>query len=144
MPLRRKEEHLHTHQPVTRLVLVPFQFAQRRKPMLAERSKTAFPDPTLVAGDVYNKVMENDRARVFDVHFKPGQKAVMHGHPDHIVYVLSDYTLNLTAPDGSSQVVPLKAGQAFWMEAGPHAAQNIGKTEGHALVIELKESPKMR
>jgi quercetin dioxygenase-like cupin family protein len=107
--------------------------------MLAEKNKPVWPDPTRVASDVYKLVLENDRARVFDVRFKPGQKAEMHGHPDHIVYVLSDYTLNLTGPDGITQEVPLKSGQAFWMNAGPHAAVNIGKTEGHAVVIELKD-----
>jgi len=110
--------------------------------MLIEMKQTTWPDPTKVAGDVYKMVMENDRVRVFDVRFKPGQKAMMHGHPDHVIYVLSDYTLNLKLPDGSSQEVQLKAGQAFWMGAGPHAAENIGKTEGHALVVELKEPQK--
>jgi hypothetical protein len=43
-------------------------------------------------------------------------------------------------PDGSSQVIPLKAGQTFFMASGPHAAENIGQTAGHALVVELKES----
>jgi quercetin dioxygenase-like cupin family protein len=108
--------------------------------MLAEKSKTTWADPNMVAADVYTKVMENDRTRVFDVCFKPGQKTVMHGHPDHVVYVLSDFTLHLTTPDGGSQDVPLKKGQAIFMEAGPHAAQNIGKTEGHALVVELKDA----
>jgi quercetin dioxygenase-like cupin family protein len=107
--------------------------------MLTEKNKTAWPDPTRVASDVYKLVLENDRTRVFDVRFKPGQKAEMHGHPDHVVYVLSDYILNLTGSDGITQEVPLKAGQAFWMNAGPHAALNIGKTEGHAVVIEFKE-----
>jgi beta-alanine degradation protein BauB len=108
--------------------------------MLAEKSKiAAFPDPTKVASDVYKLVLDNERVRVFDVRFKPGQKAMMHSHPDHVIYVLSDYTLDLKLPDGSSQKVPLKAGQAIFMSAGPHAAENIGKTEGHALVVELKE-----
>lgn len=110
--------------------------------MAVETSKTVGADPAVVASDVYKLVMENDRVRVFDVGFKPGQKTVMHGHPDHVVYVLSDYTLNLTLPDGKSQEVPLKSGQAIFMNAGQHAAQNIGKTQGHALVIELKEPPK--
>jgi beta-alanine degradation protein BauB len=110
--------------------------------MLTEMKQTAWADPAMVAGDVYKLVMENERVRVFDVQFKPGQKTVMHGHPDHVVYVLANYTLNLMLPDGSSQVIPLKAGQAFWMGAGQHAAENIGKTDGHALVIELKESHK--
>ena len=107
--------------------------------MLAEKSRTAWADPAKVAGDVYKLILENDRVRVFDVRFKPGQKAEMHGHPDHVIYVINDYTLNLMMPDGSSQEIPLKAGQTFWMNAGPHAAENIGKTEGHALVVELKD-----
>jgi quercetin dioxygenase-like cupin family protein len=110
--------------------------------MATVMKQTAWADPAMVAGDVYKMVMENEQVRVFDVLFQPGQKAVMHGHPNHVVYVLSDYTLNLMLPDGSSQVVPLKAGQAFWMEAGPHAAENVGKTAGHALVVELKEPHK--
>lgn len=111
--------------------------------MATEMKQSVWADPAMVAGDVYKLVMENDRVRVFDVQFKPGQKAAMHGHPNHVVYVLNDYTLDLRLPDGSSQVVPLKAGQAFWMEAGPHAAENIGKTTGRAIVVEVKE-PKMK
>jgi beta-alanine degradation protein BauB len=108
--------------------------------MSIENSQTVWADPAAVAADVYRMVMENDRVRVFEVRFEPGQRAVMHGHPDHVVYVLADYTLNLMLPDGGSQEVPLKAGQALWIGAGPHAAQNIGTTEGRALVVELKES----
>ncbi|RPI83777.1 MAG: cytoplasmic protein [Chloroflexi bacterium] len=98
-----------------------------------------WPDPAIVALDVYTLLLENDRVRVFDVVFKPGQQAVMHGHPDHVVYVLADYTLKPSMPDSSSQEVSLQAGQVLWIGAGPHAAQNIGTTEGHSLVIELKE-----
>ena len=56
--------------------------------MPAEEDK-AWPDPAIVASDVYKLLMENDRVRVFDVWFKPDQRAVMHGHPDHVVYVLA-------------------------------------------------------
>ena len=107
--------------------------------MLTEMKSNMWADPAMVASDVYKLVMENERVRVFDVQFQPGQKTVMHGHPSHVIYVLSDYTLNLSLPDGSSQVVPLKAGQAIWMGPGQHAAENIGKSAGHALVVELKE-----
>ena len=106
--------------------------------MLAEKSKTVWPDPSMVAGDVYKLLLENERVRVFDVRFKPGQKAVMHGHPDHVVYVLLDGNFKLAFPDGKSQEVPLKAGQAIFMVAGPHETTNLGKTEAHNLVIELK------
>lgn len=110
--------------------------------MSTAKSATEWADPAKVATDVYKLVMENDRVRVFEVTFKPGQKTVMHGHPDHVVYVLDDYKLNLMLPDGKSQEVPLTAGQALWIGAGPHAAQNIGTTAGRAIVIELKEPQK--
>jgi quercetin dioxygenase-like cupin family protein len=110
--------------------------------MSAEKGKSEWPDPVLVAGDVYKLILENDRVRVFDIRFKPGQKAVMHGHPDHVVYVLADGKLKLTLPDGKSQEIPLKAGQAMWIDAGPHATENIGTTEAHNLAIELKEPKK--
>lgn len=106
--------------------------------MLNQNIPAEWSDPAIVATDVYKMVMENDRVRVFEVRFKPGQETVMHGHPDHVVYVLADYTLDLTLPDGSRQEVPLKTGQALWIGAGPHAAKNIGTTEGRAVVIELK------
>lgn len=105
--------------------------------MMQEASKWS--DPAKVAGNVYKLIMENDRVRVFDVRFKPGEKAVMHGHPDHVVYVLADGTLKLSLPDGKSQEVSLKAGQTVWMGAGPHATENVGKSEAHNLVVELKK-----
>jgi quercetin dioxygenase-like cupin family protein len=114
----------------------------RRKIMSTEKSKTLWPDPADVAADVYTILMENDRVRVFDVRFKPGQKTVMHGHPDHVAYVFTPFTLNLKFPDGNSQDIPLNAGQVLWIGAGPHAAQNVGTTDGSVLVIELKEPQK--
>ena len=110
--------------------------------MSTEKSKTLWPDPAKVAADVYTILMENDRVRVFDVRFKPGQKTVMHGHPDHVAYDLTAFTLNLKFPDGNSQDIPLNAGQVLWIGAGPHTAQNIGTTEGSVLVIELKSPQK--
>ena len=77
--------------------------------MLAEKRITSWPDPTRVASDVYKLILENERVRVFDVRFKPGQKAVMHTHPAHVVYVLDDYTLNLEIPEREAQEIPLKS-----------------------------------
>ncbi len=106
--------------------------------MINQTKQTVWPDPAEAARDVYTMIMENDQVRVFDVRFKPGQETVMHMHPNHVVYVLAEYTLDLRLPDGSRQEVPLKTGQTLWIGAGPHAAKNIGTTEGHAVVIELK------
>ena len=35
-------------------------------------------------------------------------------------------------------MLELKAGQALWIEAGPHETENLGKSEGRNLVIEVK------
>ena len=84
-------------------------------------------------------ILENERVRVFSVKFKPGQKTLMHSHPDHVVYVIKDGKLKITLPDGTSNEVSLKAGQAIWMNAQQHAVENLGKTEASNLVIELKK-----
>lgn len=97
-----------------------------------------YPDPAVVANDVYNLVLENDRVRVFNVQFKPGQKAVMHRHPDHVVYVLKGGTNHLTFPDSQPLDIDLKPGQALFLEAGPHETTNIGSTDVNLLVFELK------
>ena len=83
-------------------------------------------------------LMENDRVRVLDVRFKPGEKAAMHTHPDHIIYVFNDGKLKLSPSKGKTQEIDLKAGQTIWMDATSHAAENLGKTDVHLLVVELK------
>jgi quercetin dioxygenase-like cupin family protein len=95
-------------------------------------------DPAKVAANVYKLVLENDRVRVFDVAFKPGDKAVMHGHPDHVVYVIEGGTNRLSFPNGKSTEIGLKAGQALWLDAGQHETVNVGKSNVHLLVFELK------
>jgi beta-alanine degradation protein BauB len=96
-------------------------------------------DPLQVAGNVYSLIMENEYVRVLDARFSPGAQAVMHSHPNHVVYVLSDGKLKITMSEGKSMEVDLKAGQAIWMQAGQHAAENITKLEAHNVVIELKK-----
>lgn len=96
------------------------------------------PDPTEVAANIYKLLLENDRVRVFDVFFKPGDVAVMHNHPDHIVYVMNDATLRLAFPNGTSQEISVKAGQALFLGAQAHETTNVGTTDAHNLVVELK------
>jgi quercetin dioxygenase-like cupin family protein len=68
----------------------------------------------------------------------------MHAHPDHVVYVLDDGTLQLSYPDGISVEVTLNAGQTLWIPAEMHAAEHVGSTDAHSLVVELKESSRQR
>jgi quercetin dioxygenase-like cupin family protein len=95
-------------------------------------------DPLDVASNVYKLKMENDRVRVFDVIFKVGDKAVMHHHPDHIVYVREGGKMKLTSQE-KSDILELKAGDAIFLKAQTHEAENIGKTTIALLVVELKK-----
>jgi len=97
-------------------------------------------DVLKVANNGYNLLMENEKVRVMEVRLKPGQKSPMHNHPnDHVVYVINDAKFKLSFPDGKSSEFELKKGKALWIEAGPHETENIGKTDGHNLVIEIKK-----
>jgi beta-alanine degradation protein BauB len=97
------------------------------------------PDVLSAAPKAYRLLLENEKVRVLEIRLKPGEKAPMHNHPGaHVVYVIKDAKLKLTFPDGKSREVDLKAGQAVWMDAGSHATENIGTSDGHNLVVELK------
>jgi len=96
-------------------------------------------DPVEVGPDVYKLVFENDRVRVMEITFKPGDKIAMHSHPDHFVYVLSGGTLALSHPDGTTKEFEGKAGDVVWINAESHAAENVGTTEFKGVVVELKE-----
>jgi oxalate decarboxylase/phosphoglucose isomerase-like protein (cupin superfamily) len=61
----------------------------------------------------------------------------MHDHPDHLVYVLNDGKMNLK-PSGKTDVLDLKKGQAIFLKAQSHEAENTGKTDLDLLVVELK------
>jgi quercetin dioxygenase-like cupin family protein len=95
-------------------------------------------DPMKVARNVYKFIMENDRVRVLEASFKPGDKAIMHDHPDHVVYVLNDGKINIKS-SGKTDLLDLKKGQAMFLKAQSHEAENTGKTDLHLLVVELKK-----
>jgi beta-alanine degradation protein BauB len=95
-------------------------------------------DPLKVAGNVYKFVMENDRVRVLEVMFKPGDKAMMHQHPDHVVHVLKGGKASLKS-SGKKDILELQKGKTLFLEAQSHEVENIGKTDIDLLVIELKK-----
>jgi quercetin dioxygenase-like cupin family protein len=95
-------------------------------------------DPAQVGPDIYKVVTENDQLRAFEVTFAPGAKIAMHKHPDHLAYALTDGKLTLTMKDGAPQEIELKAGQAMFLEAQAHAAENKTDKEIKALVVELR------
>jgi len=95
-------------------------------------------DPLEVASNIYKLKMENDRVRVFDVTFEPGDKAAMHHHPDHVVYVLMGGKMKLTSM-GKTDVLDLADGDVVFLNAQSHEAENVGQSTLELLVVELKK-----
>ena len=96
-------------------------------------------DPKDVANNVYTFIMENERVRVFNVTFEPGEIAAMHHHPDHVVYVLRGGKIKLTS-EGKTNVLDLETGKAIFINEQNHEAENIGQSTLELLVVELKKS----
>jgi quercetin dioxygenase-like cupin family protein len=96
-------------------------------------------DPLAVAPDMYKLKFENDRVRVMEVTFQPGQSIPEHSHPDHFVVVEEAGTLKVTNADGTVTDAVLKVGDVVWFDTVTHQAVNTGTTEVKLLVTELKE-----
>jgi quercetin dioxygenase-like cupin family protein len=81
---------------------------------------------------------ENDRVRVLELRLKPGEGEGFHYHPQYLLYAITNYRVKNTAADGTSKVFERKAGDLMWGEPITHKGENIGDTEVHALIVELK------
>jgi quercetin dioxygenase-like cupin family protein len=95
-------------------------------------------DPLVAAPNVYKLLNENDRVRVLEVVFKPGDVAKMHHHPDHAVYALKGGKGKMTS-GGKTQEMEVKTGEVIFLEAQDHVFENIGNTTIDLLVVELKK-----
>jgi hypothetical protein len=84
-------------------------------------------------------LFENDRVRVLEIQHQPGGKEPMHSHPAYVTYSLTNATVKVTSPDGKTVVKERKAGLAQWGEPVTHAVENVGTTEWHVVVFELKK-----
>lgn len=100
-------------------------------------------DPAKVGPKIYNCVFENERIRICEIRFKPGDSIAVHSHPDHALYVMEAGRIRITPKGGSGSDADFTVGQTVWIPAESHSAVNTGKTNVRALVIEVKESPSM-
>ena len=90
------------------------------------------------ASDYYKVVLENDRVWMLAYSGKPGDKATMHHHPDLVGIPLSSGKFKITTPEGQSFEIKLTPGEPVFAPAQDHVTENIGSTDGHVLLVELK------
>jgi hypothetical protein len=96
-------------------------------------------DLAKMSPDDVKVIVDNDRVRVLEILHKPGAKEPMHSHPATVVVSLSAFTMKVTTPDGNTLQRDWKVGEVRWNEAITHAVENVGTTDQHILVIELKK-----
>ena len=96
------------------------------------------PDPLQVAADTHKLAFENTFVRVLDVHLPPGKVEPRHRHPHGMSVYFTDWDAKVTVDGRQAEVHHRQAGTFAWSDAVAHTVQNVGKSEGHILRIELK------
>jgi hypothetical protein len=92
-----------------------------------------------VAGAPMLKVLlENDKVRVYEVTFKPGDVAKSQLRPNRVVHYKTSGTLTRIHPDGRTEDRTFTAGQTVWAEAGTYAVRNAGTSTIQLMGIEVK------
>ena len=101
-------------------------------------------DPVKVDGNHYKVEFENDQVRVLRVKVGAGEKSIMHAHPDAVAIFMADTNVKFTFPDGKTEDVTRKAGDALWTPAVTHMPENVGSQPFEVILVELKSKPAMK
>jgi len=103
-------------------------------------STMVFAEDAVIADPAHYTVeFENDRVRVIRIKYGPGEKSVMHTHGPNVSILLSEGTVRMTFPDGSTEDVPSEVGVAIWSDAEEHLPENISDKSLEVVLIELKD-----
>ena len=95
-------------------------------------------DPVKVDPKHYKVEFENAQVRVLRIHFGAHEKSVMHSHPGSVATFLTDSKVKFTYPDGKSEALTSKAGEARWNNAVTHLPENTGDKPFELIVVEVK------
>jgi hypothetical protein len=95
-------------------------------------------DPLKVAADTHKLVFENQFVRVLETRVPPGKTEPWHQHGRRVVIYLSDFHTRSTERGGKPLENMRKSGLARWSDPVVHQVENIGRTEGHVISVELK------
>jgi hypothetical protein len=95
-------------------------------------------------GEPIQKVfLDNERVRVFEVTFRPGDAGASVERPLRVIRVLKGGTLTLIYPDGKKEKLDWKTGEVKVREASPvYSPKNEGKSDVVLYVVNVKEPKK--
>jgi len=95
-------------------------------------------DPVKIDPKHYKVEFENDRVRVVRIKYGPGEKSVMHSHPESVAVFLTDARAKFTYPDGKTEDIDAKAGTVQHMDAFTHLPENKTKKRFEVIQVELQ------
>jgi quercetin dioxygenase-like cupin family protein len=95
-------------------------------------------DPAVVNASTIKVKFENEKVRVLEAELPPGVKEAVHSHPAYVIYVVAGGKVRNYAADGQITESELKTGDVLYREPLTHAAENIGTTTMHFILVELK------
>lgn len=95
-------------------------------------------DAAKVDSNHYKVVFENSEMRVLHIEYGPGEKSVMHHHPEGLAIFITDGDVKFTYPGGKTNTIKVKAGQVIWLSEETHLPQNMGNKKFELYQIEMK------
>ncbi len=95
-------------------------------------------DAVTAAPHAYRMLLENDRVRVLEYRGGPGTKAEMHSHPDLVAVAIRGGKVRFTSANGQTEDADLGNDEAGFFEATEHMTENVGASDIHMVLIELK------
>ena len=107
--------------------------------LVACAGRAAAQDAGPRSAGIYRQVMDNERVRVFQANFKPGDKLASRTYPTHLMITLTDGTLIFVPEGRTGYEVNFKAGETMWFPPLTRATENDSDKEVRVLVVEFKD-----
>lgn len=99
----------------------------------------AVPPGFVASPDIYKVIAENDKYRVIEVTWKPGQKDLSHSHPDSAVYYLTNSSLrNQFSGRPPMEGSPIAGTVRIQPPIASHTIENIGSADCRLIMFEPK------
>ena len=91
------------------------------------------------APEVYSVMLEDERVRMIEMKLPAGATDGAHGHPSEAVYFLTGGKLKLYLPNDEVVEAEIPDGGVLSNPSWQHTVENVGETDIHAIIVELKE-----
>jgi hypothetical protein len=106
--------------------------------LLLTPAAAAAQDAVTVDPKHYQVMADNEHVRVLRISYGPGEKSVLHEHPDAVAVMLTDHHVRFHRPDGTSEEVSAGAGTVVWTPGGLHLPENRRAQTLEVILVELK------